>query len=336
MFYSGMRKLYRILTILVFSGIFWGNGSYAQSFDLAVHSRGISFGNSRQFTGLRFNFMDSDVERVTGVNITFYKAHDNKNAVVKGVSLGLIGPEAGSLKGIQIGGLGVGAEKELAGFSLGLLGAGSGGSINGITLGGLGAGAGGDIRGFTFGLLGAGSGRNVSGITIGGLGAGAGGNLTGITLAALGAGAGSDISGITLGGLGAGAGGSIHGITIGLLGAGAGGSITGITVGGIGAGCGDALTGIALAGLGVASPEIRGISCAVGMVKSDETGDKEGSFTGLSISACNKIEGKLNGVSLGIVNYAYRLKGVQIGVINYVRDNPHYLRILPVINARFK
>ena len=88
LFYSGMRRMYRILTILVFSAILWGNGSYAQSFDIAVNSHGISFGNSRQFTGLRFNLMDNDVERVTGVNITFYKAHDNnKNAVVKGVSL---------------------------------------------------------------------------------------------------------------------------------------------------------------------------------------------------------------------------------------------------------
>jgi len=336
LFFTGVCNLFKIQMLLVLSSILWSYGSNAQSLDLAVHNHGISFGNSRQFTGLRFNVIDNNVEELRGVNITFLKAKNNDDAVVKGVSFGLVAPEAGTLRGFQIGGLGVGAKEELTGISFGLFGAGSGGSLNGITMAGIGAGAGGGIHGITFALIGAGAGGSIRGITIAGIGAGTGGNLTGITLAGIGAGAGGDISGITFGGIGAGAGGSIHGITVGLVGSGAGRDMSGIAFGGVGAGCGGTLTGVALAGIGIGAPEIRGVSCAVGAVKADAKEDREGRFVGLSVSAFNKIEGKLNGVSLGIVNYAYRLKGVQLGVINYVRDNPRYLRILPVINARLK
>ncbi|MCX6569363.1 MAG: hypothetical protein NT147_10000 [Candidatus Aminicenantes bacterium] len=46
--------------------------------------------------------------------------------------------------------------------------------------------------------------------------------------------------------------------------------------------------------------------------------------------------GTLNGLSIGIVNYAWKLeKGVQIGVVNIVRDNPKGLRVLPIFNADF-
>ena len=53
------------------------------------------------------------------------------------------------------------------------------------------------------------------------------------------------------------------------------------------------------------------------------------------VEVVNGIKGKQTGVSLGIVNYAYELKGIQIGLINYVRENPKYLKVLPLINARF-
>lgn len=41
------------------------------------------------------------------------------------------------------------------------------------------------------------------------------------------------------------------------------------------------------------------------------------------------------GLAIGIVNYAFRVTGVQIGLINIVRDNPKYLKVLPVMNTSF-
>jgi hypothetical protein len=49
----------------------------------------------------------------------------------------------------------------------------------------------------------------------------------------------------------------------------------------------------------------------------------------------NQIEGRQSGLSIGIVNYAWELNGIQIGLINYVRDNPKYLKVLPLFNAPF-
>jgi hypothetical protein len=63
--------------------------------------------------------------------------------------------------------------------------------------------------------------------------------------------------------------------------------------------------------------------------------NKKGRLTGVSISAFNQIKGYQSGVSIGIVNYAAKLHGIQIGLINYVRDNPKFLKVLPVINFRF-
>ncbi len=145
-----------------------------QSLDIPSHRWGISFGNSREFTGLRFNFRDSRVRRISGINVTLWQPRkDNKEAVVSGISLGVI-PGGGTLKGIQVGLLGIAAETKLSGISVGLLGLGSGGDISGINIGGLGAGAGEDVKGLNVGGLGVGAGEDLFGINIGGLGAGAG------------------------------------------------------------------------------------------------------------------------------------------------------------------
>jgi len=84
-------------------------GLNAQSLDIPSRRWGVSFGNSKEFTGLRFNFRDSQVRRVTGINITLWTPRkDNTEAVVSGLSLGLI-PGGAQMKGIHIGLLGAGA-----------------------------------------------------------------------------------------------------------------------------------------------------------------------------------------------------------------------------------
>jgi len=318
----------------------------AQSLNIPSKYYGLSVGNSKEFTGVRFNFRDNHVREINGLNFTLWKAgKQNTDAVVNGISVGII-PSAGYLKGIQLGIVGVAAEYEVKGISIGLLGAGSGKDLSGIGIGGLGIGSGGSLTGIFIGGLGAGAGGDVKGIVFGGLGAGAGGNMTGISLGILGAGAGGYINGIVIGGLGAGTGASASGILIGGLGVGTGEDMTGIVFGGVGAGCGKELKGVAIGGLGVGAPIVKGLVFGgFGTGGQDVQGvmlsgfwnqiSSEGSLTGLSASAFNLIKGNQTGISLGIVNYTWHLNGFQIGLINYVKDNPKFLKLLPIINAHF-
>src|SRR4030042_5541609 len=101
-----------------------------QSLNIPAKTWGLSFGNSKEFTGLRFNFRDSRVRRITGINVPLWNPKkDNKDALVPGASLGLI-PGGGTLRGVQLGILGVGADQDVAGVSIGGLGAGAGGNAH--------------------------------------------------------------------------------------------------------------------------------------------------------------------------------------------------------------
>jgi hypothetical protein len=62
--------------------------------------------------------------------------------------------------------------------------------------------------------------------------------------------------------------------------------------------------------------------------------DKNGEFSGVGVSAFNRLKGRQNGLTIGIVNYARSLNGIQLGLINIVRDNPHH-KVLPVANWNF-
>ena len=77
--------------------------------------------------------------------------------------------------------------------------------------------------------------------------------------------------------------------------------------------------------------DIKGVTAALGVVIIEE----DGQHTGFNLSAFNYIKRTQAGFSIGIVNYAHTLKGLQIGLVNYVRDNPKYLKVLPIINANF-
>ncbi len=360
--FTPLKNLFPFL-FLIFCFFSFSGNLPAQSLDIPTRHSGISFGNSKVFNGLRINFRDNQVERINGINITLWSAKENKNAVVNGLSLGLVAPEAAYLKGFSIGVLGVAAEKDLSGIQVGLLGAGAGGNVSGITIGGLGAGSGGDISGLVIGGLGAGSGGSLkgailaglgggcngdlTGIAFGGLGFGAQGNIRGLAVGLLGVGGGQDITGITFGGLGAGASGNMTGLNIGGIGIGAGKDLSGITFGGVGAGCGNELKGVTICGIGAGAPTIKGVtlagiavggdrisgaSLALGMIKIQP----DGVLKGFAASAYNQIKGRQTGMSLGIFNYAWQLNGIQIGLINYVRDNPKYLKVLPLFNAHFK
>ncbi len=135
-----MKHGLQLCSAFLFS-LIMGSSLWAQSLNFPSKDVGISIGNSKNFTVLRLNFRDKGVEKITGINLTLWHPKDNDSAVIQGLSVGLMAVGGGTIKGISFGGLGVGAQEKLSGFSAGLLGVGSGGNISGIAIGGLGAGA---------------------------------------------------------------------------------------------------------------------------------------------------------------------------------------------------
>jgi hypothetical protein len=110
---------------------------------------------------------------------------------------------------------------------------------------------------------------------------------------------------------------------------GAGGSIAGVAVGGLGVGA-PRIRGL-VAGLGVGGEDVRGVVIAPAYFYIPE----DGRFTGVSISAFNRIRGQQNGLVIGIVNYTPDLHGVQLGLVNWAGNNRAGLKLLPVANAHF-
>jgi len=319
---------------------------FSQSLDIPSKKWGLSFGNSKEFTGLRFNFRDAGVRRVTGVNFTLWNPYeDNKEAVIQGLSLGLV-PGGAFLRGIQIGILGVAAEQSATGITIGGLGMGAGDNLTGINIGGLGAGTGGNMTGLNIGGIGVGAGGSMIGINIGGIGAGAGDDVKGINFGGIGIGSGRNVTGITFGGIGAGAGENMIGINVAGLGLGAGERLSGINISGLAAGAGKRITGLTICGLAAGSKEIRGLTIGGGAVGGEILKGihlaggmvhvvKDGQLIGFAGSPFNYIRGSQTGLSIGIVNYAFRVNGIQLGLVNIVRDNPRYLKVLPVFNTSF-
>ena len=95
------RRFFNILFLIILLSGSGKNLLYAQSLDLPNERYGMSLGNSKNFTGLRINFIDKEVDEINGVNVTLWRAKENKDAEVKGISLGLVSQEAGRLIGIQ-------------------------------------------------------------------------------------------------------------------------------------------------------------------------------------------------------------------------------------------
>lgn len=300
----------------------------AQVIDLTIHDYGLAIGDKPRMTGLRLNYRDRNLEKVTGINATIWSPYDQTRGVVNGLALGLPVTGAHDVNGALIGVLGGGVEGSMTGLGVGLLGVGAGGNLRGLMIGGLGAGAGGSM----------------TGITIGGLGAGGGGSMTGIQIGGLGVGGGGDITGISIGGLGAGGGGKVTGIGVGGLGIGAGGEVKGLMVGGLGVGSGTRVTGLAIGGLGVGAPELEGV--AIGVIGAGALHahaivltagyfkiEKDGRFDGGAIASVNNIKGAQHGLTIGLWNYARELHGAQVGLIN-ISDNGGSRRVLPLISVR--
>jgi hypothetical protein len=291
---------------------------------LAIGDVGIGIGDVRRLDGVRLNIRDQNLERVRGLNVTLWAPRKGAQGLVQGLAIGAPLTGAGTISGLTVG-VGTGAEHDLSGFAVGVLGLGAGENLSGIALGGLGVGAG----------------KSVRGIALGGIGAGSGEDLDGLAAGVIGVGAGRSVRGIVIGGIGAGAGERVTGLAIGGVGVGAGSDISGIAIGGIGVGCGGHLTGLAIGGLGVGAPQLTGAAVGLFAGGREVTGlmivplhlkvDDGGAFSGLSLSAFNRIDGTQHGATIGILNIARELHGVQIGVLN-IAYNKTTLPILPLVN----
>lgn len=140
----------------------------AWSFPTKTH--GISIGNSHQFTGIRINFADEGVKRVSGLNITFwFKYAKNQEAIYKGINLGtFVG--GNSSQYVNLGLIGAGAaHKNISGINVGGIVVGSGGDINGLSIGGL------------FVATDEGDPVHINGLTVGGLAVASDGYINGIS-----------------------------------------------------------------------------------------------------------------------------------------------------------
>lgn len=333
-------KALRFLLLVLF--LIPASAQARQSLDLAVNGVGLSIGDSEEITGIRLNFRDYHMRRVTGINATIWMPYNERGGDVKGLALGLPLTGADNIEGIGYGILGVGANESIKGIVFGGLGAGAGQDVHGIAFGGLGVGAGRDLVGITAGGLGAGAGRDFRGISVGGLGAGAGRDAVGLVMAGLGAGAGQDFKGIVIAGMGAGAGRDFVGVAVSGIGTGAGRDFTGISMSGIGTGAGGTLKGLHMAGLAVGATTVRGIMLAGFAAGGHDvkalviapgyfTIKDDGIQQGLSIAAFNRIQGEQAGFTIGIVNWARTLSGVQIGLLNYA-GNKDRMKWMPLVN----
>src|SRR5690348_2069685 len=76
----------------------------AQVLDLTIHDYGLAIGDKPRMTGLRLNFRDRYLEKITGVNATIWGPYsDARGGSVNGVALGLPLTGARDVNGALIG-----------------------------------------------------------------------------------------------------------------------------------------------------------------------------------------------------------------------------------------
>jgi len=292
-----MKKILLLPILLLLA---YSPAVHAQSLDIPVEGYGISFGNSKNFTGLRFNLVDKDVEQINGLNLTFGLGFSGE---FNGISLWLVGAAAKELNGLHVAGIGLGSE-----------------DINGLAA--------------SFGLI---FGKTLKGISVGG-----------VTKT-------DEAYGISLNWFG-------HrfkkakGLFISFLGGIIEEELTGISIGFFSSphlrsdpsyetDAPRKLSGMVLSmdphaiklngfmlGLGVEGNEINGLALGALWVKPLSS---TLNINGIAIGGLATVTDRMNGISIGLVNYAKELNGIQIGLVNIAKNNPPWAQILPGINAHF-
>ena len=114
--------------------------AHAQGLNLTINDVGLAIGDVPRVTGIRLNFRDRNLDRVSGINATIWTPYEPMRGTVNGLALGLPMTGAARIEGVTIGLFGAGADNELRGLAIGGIGVGSGGRLEGIMIGGIGAG----------------------------------------------------------------------------------------------------------------------------------------------------------------------------------------------------
>jgi len=180
-----VRRLLLLIALILGLGLFKISGqdpeSNGRAFSFPFGKAGISIGNSYTFNGIRFNFADSNVQRINGLNLTLwtkYKSVYNKDATINGISLGVF-PTVKRMQPVNIFILGAAGVEYLNGISIAGIGIASG-NINGVCIGG--AMLGGEkINGLTLSGLFSYSEKHFSGMTISGLAVLSRGDINGLS-----------------------------------------------------------------------------------------------------------------------------------------------------------
>jgi hypothetical protein len=325
-----------------------------RSLDIGVANTGVSIGNSAVWNGLRLNWRDVDVDRVTGLNLTIWRPGANPDFDMYGLALGILGPDAARTRGITIGiagsvthesmhgialaGLAVVSEGELAGISLGGLAVVTGRRAAGVQISGLGTVSRGDLLGINVSGLGTVARGRMVGLNLGGLAVVGSRGLYGVNLGGLAA-VGGPMGGLSLGGLAVVSEADILGLAAGalavvaernILGIAAGGlavvssrRIRGIAAGGLAVVAQDGINGAALGGLAVVSPQggITGTAATLGRIHAD-------SLRGIAFGAYRVTAANAAGIVTSIAwNDLDNVSGLSVAAYNRARGTQRGLAI---------
>ena len=136
------------------------------------------------------------------------------------------------------------------------------------------------------------------------------------------------------------------GLQLALFGNVVGGNMRGLQVGMLGNQCRGRMTGLQVAGLFNESAWMHGIQLQVSPIGGNRTVEMQGlqvslvlpgnsathlngAQIGIGLNRADRIEG----LQLGLVNYARHMHGVQIGLLNIIRESA--LPVCPIVNASF-
>lgn len=78
------------------------------------------------------------------------------------------------------------------------------------------------------------------------------------------------------------------------------------------------------------APEMKGLSISA---LNGINASSVNAFSEPGGSWIQKVNDRFTGLSVGLINYTRELRGVQVGLLNYAGNNPHWARLLPVVNV---
>ncbi|MFT5052211.1 MAG: hypothetical protein ACI8QZ_003643 [Chlamydiales bacterium] len=306
------------------------------SLDLGYRGAGISFGNSRNWRGLRINARDHGVEHIQGVNLTLWSPLSPAVERLDGVALG-IAPVAAETNGIAVGLLATVSEKSMVGLQLGGLAAVSAGTQDGIALGGLALVADDSMEGIGVGGLAVVTTSSLSGVHAAGLAVVSGGATTGINVAGLAVvneagrmgqvlgelsdgparpAAEPSMRGVNIAGLAVITGGQMEGISLAGLATVAEGGLRGIGVSGLATQFGDELNGIGIGGLAVASGDLKFRNL---LPDGAPDGDRHSRASGIMLAGYRVQANSISGLAVaGLVTRSHDMNGLAVAAYNGV------------------